>query len=141
MKVDEKWLAERGYDLNGRKRPTLSVVSQKPGNKSKGNKYGAKKSGGYDSKHEHERALHLQVLQQAGKIKCLREQVKYELIPSQRGMDGKVKERAITYIADFVYIDENGREVVEDAKGMKTAVYIMKRKLMRFVHGIVIVEV
>ena len=44
------------------------------------------------------------------------------------------------YIADFSYIGSAG-VVVEDVKGIKTAVYRLKKKLMRAVHGIDITEV
>lgn len=38
----------------------------------------------------------------------------------------------ISYIADFVYYDiRRKRFVVEDAKGVKTKEYVMKKKLMR----------
>lgn len=104
------------------------------------NKYQAKKSGGYDSRKEHRRANELRLMQRAGLITNLREQVSYELIPTQRGADGKVLERACDYIADFVYTDKNGKTVVEDTKGVKTKEYIIKRKLMLHVHGIRIVE-
>ena len=57
----------------------------------------------------------------------LERQVSFELIPSQK-RDGKVIERAVKYIADFVY-EENGETVVEDTKGMKTREYIIKRTI------------
>lgn len=104
------------------------------------NKYHAKKSDGYDSRKEHRRANELRLMQRAGLITNLREQVSYELIPTQRGADGKVLERACDYIADFVYTDKDGKTVVEDTKGVKTKEYIIKRKLMLHVHGIRIVE-
>ena len=53
---------------------------------------------------------------------------------------GKVLERATYYVADFVY-EENGKKVVEDTKGVKTKDYILKRKLMLWVHGIRVREV
>lgn len=52
----------------------------------------------------------------------------------------KVKERAVVYIADFVYT-YNGVDVVEDAKGVRTDAYILKRKLMLYFHDISIYEV
>ena len=104
------------------------------------NKYHAQKSGGYDSRKEHRRANELRLMQRAGLISNLREQVPYELIPTQHGADGKVIERACYYIADFVYTDEDGNTVVEDTKGMRTDVYRIKRKLMLHVHGIRITE-
>lgn len=104
-------------------------------------KYGNIKKGGYDSKKESKRATQLKMMQLAGEISDLREQVKYELIPSQK-IDGKVVERPCAYIADFVYKDKDGNEVVEDTKGFrKIKDYIIKRKLMLHVHGIKIKEV
>ena len=93
----------------------------------------------FDSKKEYNRWCELALLQKAGQVTDLQRQVKYELIPSQR-IDGKVAERACTYVADFVY-RENGKTVVEDTKGFKTKDYIIKRKLMLWVHGIRVREV
>ena len=105
------------------------------------NKYHARSSGGYASRKEHRRANELQLMQRAGLISNLSEQVSYELIPAQRGADGKVLERACTYIADFVYTDNaTGQTIVEDTKGFRTKEYIIKRKLMLKVHGIRISE-
>lgn len=103
-------------------------------------KYGNIKKGGYDSKKERDRATQLKFMKLAGEISDLREQVKYELIPSQK-IDGKVVEKPCAYIADFVYKDKDGNEVVEDTKGFRTSEYIIKRKLMLHVHGIKIKEV
>lgn len=97
-------------------------------------KYANKKSGGYDSKREHDRANELRLLERAGKIRDLQEQVKFELIPKQLG------ERSCSYVADFCYIDEHGSKIVEDVKGMKTRDYIIKRKLMLWVYGIKVLE-
>jgi len=104
------------------------------------NKYHAEKSGGYDSRREHRRANELRLMQRAGIITNLQEQVTYQLIPPQRDKSGKVIERACSYVADFVYEDENGNTVVEDTKGMRTDAYVIKRKLMLKVHGIRITE-
>ena len=77
-----------------------------------------------------------------GEIEQLELQKKFVLVPAQRNKAGKVTERAITYRADFYYFDKKqGKYVVEDAKGVKTDVYKMKKKLMRSVHGLNIVEV
>ena len=106
-------------------------------------KYGAKKVNvdgiTFDSQKEARRYKDLSLLERAGRIQDLRLQVKYELIPAQR-IDGKVVERACSYVADFVYT-ENGKTVVEDTKGFKTQEYIIKRKLMLWVHGIRIKEI
>lgn len=93
----------------------------------------------FDSQKEYRRFCELCLLERAGKVTDLQRQVKFELIPSQR-ISGKVVERACTYVADFVY-QENGEKVVEDTKGFKTKDYIIKRKLMLWVHGIKIKEI
>ena len=94
----------------------------------------------YDSVKEYRRAKELELLEKSGVIKDLKRQVRFEVIPSQRGEDGKVVERAVTYVADFVYF-EDGKLVVEDTKGYRTKDYIIKRKLMRYLLGINIREV
>jgi hypothetical protein len=96
-------------------------------------KYGAKRSGIYASKREARRAGELALMLQCGIISDLEEQVKFELIPKQPG------ERAVTYTADFRY-KENGEVVVEDSKGMKTQQYVIRRKLMLWVHKIKVRE-
>ena len=106
------------------------------------------------SQKEATRWCELKLLERAGKISDLDRQVEFELIPAQyetyeryskRGErlgDGmRVVERKVSYVADFVYTDENGQRVVEDTKGMRTKEYIIKRKLMRYIHHIAIKEV
>ena len=88
----------------------------------------------FDSKAEAARWQELSLLERAGEITELERQVEYELIPKQKG------ERAVKYIADFRYVDNDGKTVVEDTKGVRTPVYILKRKLMLRVHGIRIRE-
>lgn len=109
----------------------------------------------FDSIREAHRYQELKLMQKAGIIQNLRLQVKFILIPTQREEStefikkgrnkgkpklGKVLENECSYIADFVYL-ENGILIVEDAKGMRTKDYIIKRKLMLKVHGIRIKEV
>ena len=93
----------------------------------------------FDSMKEAHRYCELKLMQRAGVISDLQLQVSFELIPTQR-IDGKVVERAVNYVADFVY-KQNGLTVVEDTKGYKTPEYIIKRKLMLWVHGIRIREI
>lgn len=110
-------------------------------------KYHNIKSAGYDSRKEARRAADLRLLERAGKISGLREQVRFELIPAQyETQDGKRKllERKVEYVADFVYTDnKTGETMVEDVKGgnFRTPEYVIKRKLMLFVHGIRVREV
>lgn len=94
----------------------------------------------FQSVHESERWQELRTMEWAGLISDLQRQVPFQLLPSQRGEDGKVLERGVKYIADFVYI-QDGKQVVEDAKGVKTDAYKIKRKLMLKVHGIRVQEV
>lgn len=108
------------------------------------NKYHSKKvirdGLAFDSVKEYRRWCELSLLEKAGTITDLDRQVKFTLIPSQR-YDGKVVERPCTYVADFVYKDENGSTVVEDTKGFRTKDYVIKRKLMLYLCGIRIREV
>ena len=124
------FLAQLGYE-----------VSKSADAPRKANKYGAKRVGTHASQKEHDRANTLKMWQRAGVISNLREQVPYELIPAHRFEDGTL-ERACKYSADFVYTDnETGATVVEDTKGVRTKEYIIKRKLMLYMHGIRIKEV
>ena len=103
-------------------------------------KYRNRPTGGYASVKEARRAAELKLLEKAGQIRNLREQVRFELIPKQG------KERACSYVADFVYDelpDDSGFRcltIIEDVKGIRPREYIIKRKLMLFVHGITIRE-
>lgn len=83
----------------------------------------------FDSQKEFNRYGELKLLERAGLISELKLQVPFELIPVQVG--GLRKERPLTYVADFTYIDEHGKLVIEDTKGVKTKDYIIKRKLMK----------
>lgn len=104
----------------------------------------------FDSRKEYRRFCELSLLLRAGAITELKRQVEFELIPAQREPDtvgvrggikkGKVIEQKCSYVADFVY-KENGHTVVEDTKGFKTKDYIIKRKLMLWVHKIKIKEI
>lgn len=87
----------------------------------------------FDSIKEADRYTELSILQKAGEISELKTQVVFELIP--RIKTESVTERPVRYIADFTY-KQNGKLVVEDAKGVKTRDYIIKRKLMLFIKGI-----
>ena len=121
------------------------------------NKLHAEKCGKYASRHEAKRAWELKMLQRAGKISDLREQVKFVLIPAvwkeiprtgKRGKPIKPKrvcvQRELAYVADFVY-EKDGETVVEDAKGYKGGatyrIFVNKKKMMREKYGIEVREV
>ena len=105
----------------------------------------------FDSVKEYQRWCELKLMERAGEIEHLKRQVKFVLIPSQREKlwnakksryeDGKVIEREVSYVADFVYTNRLGFIVVEDTKGFKTKDYIIKRKLMLYFHRIRIQEI
>lgn len=105
----------------------------------------------HDSQKEANRWAELKLLQRAGEISDLQRQVEFELIPNQYELiervsktgkpikhENKLIERKVSYIADFVYKDKKGNTVVEDTKSeiTQTPVFVVKRKLMLYVHGI-----
>lgn len=116
-------------------------------------KYGSKKISrdgmDFDSLREYRRFCELRLLERAGQIHDLQRQVKFVLIPAQYGPEtvgkrggvkrGQLLEREASYVADFVYT-QDGKRIVEDSKGFRTADYILKRKLMLYIHGIQIKE-
>lgn len=91
----------------------------------------------FDSKREADRYLVLKSMEEDGAIEELRRQVRYELVPAF-DVDGRHC-RPVYYVADFVYV-EDGKEVVEDVKGMRTDVYRLKSKLFARRYGKVIKE-
>lgn len=119
-------------------------------------KYGNKKAKAngrvFDSRTERGRYYTLQTLEKAGEISDLRLQVPFEIIPAiyetvevqlktKTKQVQKLVQRAAHYVADFVYKDKDGNEVVEDAKGFRTPEYLLKKKMMRSFLGITIKEV
>ena len=104
----------------------------------------------FDSMKELRRWRDLKLLEKAGEIAELRRQVPFELLPNQREPDkigprggrkpGRIIERKAVYVADFVYRDRAGQEVIEDCKGMRTKEYILKRKLLLCRFGVRIME-
>ena len=83
----------------------------------------------FDSKLEANRYLVLLSAQQQGRIAELSLQPKFTLQDGFRDARGK-KHRAITYKADFAYKTPCGSIVIEDAKGVQTPVFKLKKKLL-----------
>jgi hypothetical protein len=108
----------------------------------KRSKYGAKKTQvdgiTFDSQAEATRYCALKVLERMGMIEDLRLQVVFDLVPSVV-IAGR-KRPPIRYVADFVYVS-HGAQVVEDVKGIKTPVYLLKRHMMAYLRGIEIQEI
>lgn len=102
----------------------------------------------FASKREAARYDELMLMLMDGEIRNLRLQPEYTLQEAYTAPDGE-RVRAIRYRADFYYElggkRSDGREwweaVVEDAKGHRTDVYKLKKKLMLERHGIEIQEV
>ena len=106
-------------------------------------KYKAVPTNGYASKKEAKVAADLKYREMAGEISDLREQVPFVIA------EGRNKVRPVTYIADFCYTEWVGKDtdgtrigvaVVADAKGFKTAVYQLKKRLLYLLMGITITE-
>jgi Protein of unknown function (DUF1064) len=95
----------------------------------------------FASKHEAHRYTELKLMQMAGQIRKLEWQRPFSLNVNDI--------HVCDYVADFVYQRvervapdaEAWQRVVEDAKGVRTAVYSIKRKLMKACLGIDIVEI
>lgn len=104
--------------------------------KRKTNKYGARKTTfmgiKFDSQWEAERWGELTAMEKAGYIVDLERQISYEIMVNDQ--------KICKYVADFRYnkVDDHGNleEVVEDAKGVETSEFKLKKKLMKAVHGI-----
>ena len=101
------------------------------------NKFNANMDKRRRSAKERARAAELRLLERAGRIQNLSEQVRFELLPKQDG------EKPVSYIADFTYW-ENDKFVVEDVKGYRKGtayeLFVIKRKLLLYRYGIHIRE-
>jgi len=119
------------------------------------NKYNAKKVTfdgiTFDSKKEGLYYLRLKDMLSHGEIQDLRMQVPFELLPAiyrdefvqlktKTKVVKKLVQRAVTYVADFVYT-KDGKEFVVDTKGLRLADYILKKKMMLALKGIKIIEI
>lgn len=87
----------------------------------------------FDSVKEGKRYVVLYGLQASGKISLLRLQVPFKIF-----INGK---QACTYKADFVYYDDSGKRIIEDAKGVRTPMYNLKKKMLFLQYGLRIKEI
>ena len=87
----------------------------------------------YDSKKEAKRAWELDLLLKSGNIKGYETQPRYPII--HNGI------KICTYIGDFLVTKTDGSRDLEDVKGVKTAVYVLKKKLVKAYYGIDIKEI
>lgn len=81
----------------------------------------------FDSKVEAERFAFLKLMQRAGEISGLERQPRFKL-----AVNG---EHVTTYVADFRYVDKQGRTIIEDVKGVRTPAFNIKAKLFRAIFG------
>jgi hypothetical protein len=89
----------------------------------------------FASRKEAGRFDQLKLLEKNGEVRDILCQVPFKLEINGRHI--------CRYIADFTYVEKrNGiwAEVVEDVKGYKTAMYRLKKKLMKAIHGIEVRE-
>lgn len=80
----------------------------------------------FRSKKEAKRYIDLVLLQRAGEISNLQTQVRYPLTVR--------KMHVCDYIADFRYTTKDGKVIIEDAKGMRTQMFNLKRKLFEAIY-------
>ena len=86
----------------------------------------------FDSKAEAARYIYLTGLVDKGEITQLKCQERFTLAQGFRHK--KRSFAAITYITDFTY-KQAGEWVAEDVKGVRTGVYMLKRKMFIRKHG------
>jgi hypothetical protein len=86
----------------------------------------------FPSRKEARRYQELQLAEKAGVISGLERQVKYPLT-----INGV---KVADYICDFRYRERGVGVVVEDTKGMRTPVYRLKKKIMKALYDIDILE-
>ena len=103
----------------------------------------------FDSMREMKRYIFLLGEQKEGRITNLRRQVRFVLFPDEyKEVVKQLKTKAkierkrsyigITYNADFVY-EHNGQTIVEDVKINPRLIpkeYVLKEKMMHYIHGI-----
>lgn len=83
----------------------------------------------FSSKKEAKRYIDLKMLEKAGEVLFFLRQVAFPL-------DGNTK-----YICDFMVFWTNGEISIEDVKGMKTDMYIMKKKMIEARYPFEITEI
>lgn len=94
----------------------------------------------FDSILEARRYIILKARLEAGTISDLRLQPHYTIMEGYKDLSGTYI-RPVQYIADFSYINADGKRIVEDTKGVRTEAYAIKRKLVRDRFGVEIVEI
>jgi len=138
-----RWSEEQLAAFRDVQRNAIEVKKARKAEEQARAKYRNKKTeiGGakFDSKAEASRFVQLRRMQEAGLIEDLRRQVSFELAPAVK-IPGKGRmSPPLRYFADFVY-RQDGKQIIEDVKGVVTEGYRIKRHLMA-VMGYQIVEI
>ena len=87
----------------------------------------------FASKKEARRYSELKLLVKAGELVTFNCQVAFPIM-----YEGQL---ICKYIADFVTYSKDGKRTVEDVKGIKTTTYQLKKKMMRIINDIDVVEI
>lgn len=87
----------------------------------------------FDSKKEAARYSKLLMLQKAGLISEIELQPRFDIV-----VNGV---KCGFYKADFRITNKDGSVRIEDAKGVKTSTYALKKRLVEAIYGIKIIEV
>lgn len=91
----------------------------------------------FDSKKEANRYCELKILKTVGEVDNFNLQPAFLLQESFKRKDGK-KIREIWYVADFEVWYPDGRREIEDVKGVETAVFKIKRKLLEAKYDLIL---
>ena len=95
----------------------------------------------YHSTKEADRAKVLDILLKNGLISDLKRQVRYTWDVIHRNIETGIEFRKKqSYVSDFEYIDSMGKHIVEDVKGFETSEYKAKKKIMKKIFGIDILQ-
>mgnify|MGYP003154007598 FL=1 len=88
----------------------------------------------FASKAEGKRFSELRLLERGNYIKDLKLQPRFQLKIGDSDL-------LCTYVGDFSYIDDKGKYILEDVKGVRTPVFRLKKRLMSAILGIQITEI
>ena len=83
----------------------------------------------FPSKKEAKRYKELKTLQELGEVLFFLRQVPFHL------------EAGVKYVCDFLVFWTNGEVTIEDVKGVKTDMYILKKKIIEATYPISITEI
>jgi hypothetical protein len=95
----------------------------------------------FDSKAEARYYNELKLLKKAGQIRDFTLQPRYKLVEPYKHPKTGRKVQGVDYVADFLVTLPDGTQEVVDVKGVKTAVYLIKKKLFESKYKMAIKEV